>query len=86
MESTCTLETGARERRRSDWEALRGDALISESHNESGSVSVFANTPEVRRRLEALIAAEADCCSFLRFVVMEENDRLVVDVSASGDR
>ena len=77
----CTLDPTNRDARLREWQSLRSDALISESHSEAGSVSVFKSDDEVRRRLDALIRAENDCCSHLRFHVREDDTRIVVEVS-----
>ena len=77
----CTLDTTNLDARLREWQSLRSDALISESHSETGSVSVFKVDDEVKRRLDALIRAENDCCSHLRFHVREDDARIVVEVS-----
>jgi hypothetical protein len=80
----CTLDPTNREARLREWQSLRSDALISESHSEAGSVSVFKAGDEVRRRLDALIRAENDCCSHLRFNVREDDLRITVAVTSSA--
>ena len=81
--ATCTLDHADREARLREWQALRAEALISESHSAGGSVAVFDARPDVRRRLDALIQAENGCCSFLRFAVAEEGERITVEVTSS---
>ncbi len=78
---TCTLDPSNREARLREWQSLRSDALISESHSEAGSVSVFKADADVKRRIDALIRAENDCCSHLRFNVTEDDTRITVEVT-----
>jgi hypothetical protein len=42
----------------------------------------FRRDPETRRRLEAIVAAEAECCSFLDLRLAEENGELVLLIAA----
>ena len=77
----CTLHPADREARLREWQSLRSDALISESHSTAGSVAVFRATTDVKRRLAALIDAENDCCSHLRFELTEDGGRIAVEVT-----
>ncbi len=55
---------------------------------------MYPNDPQLRHRLRELIAAEAECCSFLRFDLHERPDTIVTEVrlpeelddDASSDR
>ena len=80
----CTLDATKRDGRLYEWQSLRSDALISESHSEVGSVSIFKATGDVRRRIDALIQAENDCCSHLRYNVNEDDARITVEVTSSA--
>ena len=42
--------------------------------------SVYPLDQGLLGRIRSLIEAEADCCPFLRFVVREERDRIVVQL------
>ena len=81
----CTLDPSDRETRLREWQALRTDALISESQSEAGSIAVFDARADVRRRIDALIQAEHDCCSHLRFKVAEDGEQIRVEVTASAE-
>jgi hypothetical protein len=82
MASTaCTLDTTTREARLREWQSLRKDALISETHSTGGSASVFKASADVKRRIEALIEAENDCCSHLRFNLTEDDESITVEVT-----
>jgi hypothetical protein len=82
MAPKCTLNDVDRESREREWLALRKEALISESHTDAGSVSVFEARPNVKYRIEALIEAEHDCCSHLRFKISEDGERIAVEVTS----
>ncbi len=43
-------------------------------------VSTYPPDPLILRELRALIAAEADCCSFMQFKVEEGADQVVVEL------
>ncbi len=81
--ASCSLDAAARTARLREWEALRSDALISEETTESGAVVVLQRSPETKRGLQALIEAEKDCCSFLRFRVSERDGQVIVEVTSA---
>jgi hypothetical protein len=81
----CTLDSRDREARLAEWQSLRTQALISEYHSEAGSVSVFRADADVRRRIDALIQAEHDCCSHLWFKVTETDERITVEVTSPAE-
>ena len=83
--AACTLDTTDREERLREWQSLRSDALISESHSTGGSVSVFKASADVKRRIEALIKAENDCCSHLRFNLREGDGHITVEVTSAAE-
>ncbi len=82
----CTLgpDDGAQRRRR--WEALsangrpnariRGHVLVVRYQRELG----------VREELEALAAAERQCCAFVTWTVSEDDDSVVLNVAADPGR
>ena len=80
----CALDPSEREGRLREWKSLRTDALISESHTTAGSASVFEASTDVKSRIEALIKAENDCCSHLRFNVTEDDERITVEVTSTA--
>ena len=82
----CALDRPDRDARLREWQSLRDHALVSESHTAAGSISVFRDDADVARRLEALIDAEHDCCSHLRFEVRHEAERITVAVTSSSEQ
>ena len=62
--------------------ALGRDALLDANHDATQVELCFAPGTSVRRRLEAIIAAEAECCAFLTMRLADRPDVLVLTVSA----
>jgi hypothetical protein len=80
----CSLGSAERTERLRDWEALRADALISEHLTGDTTVVVLERSADVTRRLQALIEAEKECCSFLRLHVTEDADRITVQITSTA--
>jgi hypothetical protein len=80
---SCSLGATERTDRLRDWEALRTDALIGEHVTGDTMVVVLERSADVTRRLQALIDAEKDCCSFLRFHVTEEDEQITVEITST---
>ena len=80
----CSLDAAERTERLGEWEALRTDALLSEHLNGDTTVVVLKSSADVKRRLDALIDAEKDCCSFLRFHVTEQDEQITVQVTSTA--
>ena len=80
----CSLDATERTERLREWEALRTDALIDEHATGDTTIVVLKRSADVKRRLDALIDAEKDCCSFLRFHVTEQDEQITVEVTAAA--
>ncbi|HZN88070.1 MAG TPA: hypothetical protein VFB44_03775 [Thermoleophilaceae bacterium] len=79
---SCTLgpSDGAERRRR--WEAL-ADAGAASARRSGHRLEVrYRAEPGVRDELEALAAAERDCCSFVTWDVSRDRDEAVLHVRA----
>jgi hypothetical protein len=48
-------------------------------------VLCFRADPATRRRLQDIVAAEAECCSFLDLSLSEEADAMVLSIAAPND-
>jgi hypothetical protein len=70
----CTLGPAQLSRRLEELGALGADALRS-------AVLRFRATPEIRGRLERIVAAESECCAFLDFELTDEEGELVLRVT-----
>ena len=75
----CSLDAPALEQRLAEMRELGRDALLAW---EPGGVLRFRATPDTRRRLERIVAAEAECCAFLGLELCEEQGELRLTVSA----
>lgn len=60
-------------------------ALIEHGVEGERDLLLFRSDAETRRRLEAIIAAEARCCAFLDLFLEEQGDELVLSVSDRED-
>jgi hypothetical protein len=73
----CSLTgTGQRERL-NEWKSL---LAVAESHEELPAGMRFQFRVDLAERVRSLAAAEHECCSFLRFDVVEAGDRVVLTV------
>lgn len=75
----CSLNADELSARVAEIGALGSDALRSIS---SDGALHFNGDADTRARLEAIIAAESHCCSFLRFHLREHAGELVLTISA----
>jgi hypothetical protein len=75
----CSLNGPDLRRRLADIAAIGADALVFEAE---GGALRFRNEPATRARLEAVIAAESECCAFLRFELRERGDELELEIHA----
>ncbi len=81
----CSLGAGALEQRLAAIAAIGADSLISR-RAESGRHSLrFRADAATRQRLEQIIAAEAECCSFLELSLEQEAGDLVLSIAAPDE-
>jgi len=75
----CSLSAAEMPERLAEMRALGDDALLSV--RQDGALR-FRADDATRGRLEAIIAAESQCCSFLEFDVREEGGALALTIVA----
>ena len=75
----CTLTAEDRAARLAEIEAFGNAALLGVRPD--GSLR-FLGDPETRARLEAILAAESECCPFLDFGVRASGRELLLTISA----
>jgi hypothetical protein len=75
----CSLGAAGLPQRLAQMGSIGRDALLSVSPE---GLMRFRNDETTRGRLEAIIAAESQCCSFLRFDLAERSGELVLSISA----
>jgi MerR family copper efflux transcriptional regulator len=73
----CSLTASGQRERLSEWKSLLAGA---ESREELPTGIRFRFRPELAERVRSLAAAEQECCSFLRFEVVEGGDDVVMTV------
>lgn len=80
----CTLSAADLEARAAELRAVGGDGLLDVSEGEGRAVLRFRPDPALRERLEAVVAAEAECCAFLDLRLDHQADATVLAISAPG--
>ncbi len=75
----CSLSSDELPERLAELETLGREALLSVSSN--GALRFRADAA-TRERLEAVIAAESRCCSFLSFDLREQANELLLTIGA----
>jgi hypothetical protein len=78
----CTLSSSDLASRIEELRALGGDGLLSVTESSGRAELRFRPDPDIRRRVEAAAAAEAQCCAFLAFRVESRDDATVLTITA----
>ena len=81
----CTLGESDLRQRLDEIAALGAESLIGREETGEGCVLRFRNDESTRRRLEQIVAAEAECCSFLELEINERDQDLLLALAAPGD-
>jgi hypothetical protein len=78
----CSLSATELPERLARMAALGRDALLACEHDGTRAQLRFAAAPGVRERVEAIVAAEAECCAFLTMRVGEHPGGIVLSIEA----
>ena len=78
--SGCALDSGEMIERVKAWRAVSSRALAREVYSDR-ITSIYPSDPALIGQLKDLIAAEAICCSFLKFSMKEEAGETIVELS-----
>jgi hypothetical protein len=78
----CSLEAADLQTRLAEIADLGAEALLGGAMRDHTHLLRFRSAPSVRRRLEKVIAAEAECCAFLDLALDEQGGDLVLTISA----
>lgn len=81
----CSLDAAALRQRLDEIADLGATSLVESGVDGERHLLRFRSGAGTRRRLEAIIAAEATCCSFLDLSLEERGDQLVLSVCAPED-
>ena len=80
----CDLSDADLVTRRGEWKNIDGVAMIGR-HETGGTVtSTYRASPEIRRELARLVAAEQVCCGTAEWRLHDDGDELRVTVAASS--
>ena len=83
--SACSLDGDQLNQRIATIAEIGAESLVSRDLQGSHHVLHFRASPGARKRLEGLIAAEKECCSFLDLMLEEQGDELILWVGAPLD-
>ncbi|HWM55564.1 MAG TPA: hypothetical protein VNO20_09270 [Solirubrobacterales bacterium] len=78
----CSLGTSALEQRLAAIADIGADSLVSRETRGDQHLLRFRSSDEIRRRLEGIVAAEAECCSFLDLSLTEKDGELALSIAA----
>ena len=80
--ASCSLGAGAFERRLAEIAEIGADSLISRQTEGGRQLLLFRADAATRKRLDQIIAAEAECCSFLDLALIDGEAELVLSITA----
>ena len=78
----CSLGAGDLQARLTEIAEVGAAGLVAHEENDGGHTLRFRPDPTTRRRLEEIVAAEAECCSFLDLDLTERGGELVLTLAA----
>ena len=78
----CTPSASDLEARGAELRALGSDGLVDVTQEAGRAVLRFRSDPVIRERVEAIVAAESECCAFLDFRVEHRDEATVLTISA----
>lgn len=78
----CSLGASDLRQRLNEIAEVGAESLIERTADGERHLLRFRSDPETRRRLETIVAAEAQCCSFLDLSLEEQGGELLLSLSA----
>jgi hypothetical protein len=81
----CTLGANDLQRRLDQIAEVGAAGLIAHDAENGKHRLRFRSDPKTRRRLDEIVAAEAECCSFLDLDLTERGGELVLTLTAPED-
>ena len=82
LDLACSLTDGELSQRRDEWRALEA-ALVDRSERDGVVETAYRASPEVRERLERLLALERQCCAGARWDLREDGALLRMSITAT---
>lgn len=77
----CSLPSDDLQARLREWDDLRKAALIAESTEGNVTTTIWDRLEGVATRLNRLVDAERQCCSFLGFDLREDEDEIRLETT-----
>jgi hypothetical protein len=81
----CTLSPGDYRHRTAHLAALAARSLRSRERTPEGERLCFTGDSDTERELRVAIAAESNCCAFLRMDLQRADEGLVLDIAGPAD-
>lgn len=81
---SCSLDQSALSTRLAAWRRVAAQGRTVEV-GENRVVAAYPRRKAILDDLQALVAAEAECCSFLTFTIEERGDEIVSELSYPSD-
>jgi hypothetical protein len=78
----CSLSADELPKRLAEMSALGDDALVDARTGPAHAELRFAARDGIRERVEAIVAAESQCCAFLAMAVVDEPDTVILTIDA----
>jgi hypothetical protein len=78
----CTLSPDDMRRRAAAIRALGDDGLLTVDRSPARAVLHFRDDPATRAGVEAIVAAESECCAFMNFDLTDTEGSIVLTISA----
>jgi small multidrug resistance family-3 protein len=81
----CALDAGGLQQRLAEIAEIGASSLISRETDGDRHLLRFRANADTRRRLEGILAAEAECCTFLDLSLSEMDGDLALSIAAPQD-
>ena len=78
----CSLTAGDLNHRLAEIAGVGRDGLLEAELAGTDATLRFADRPDIRQRLDGIVAAESECCAFLTMGVHAARDALTLTISA----
>jgi len=81
----CSLSAADLDQRLGAVASVGADSLIAREVRDGRHLLRFRGDGATRRRLEEIVAAEAQCCAFLNLSLSDEDGELLLSIAAPDD-
>ena len=85
MANACSLDRAEQTKRLDEIAALASDSLLEAERTLNGASLRLENNEGVQAELRRLIAAESECCPFLRLEMRVTGGEVLLNVSGPAD-